>query len=146
MAYEGGVGGTFKNLWSPDLTTRYGAASASRTASKIFLGIGLFYLLLFAGSAHYSELLARLLAGDAELLLFGSIAALMLSSGLLLRRGRGWPIATVAAILFGLAIIGGGLIMWAIGAPFLAATIGGIRGAKALSKGQFSDDLYETFA
>lgn len=40
MAYQGGIGGTFKNLWSPDLTTRAGALSGTQTASNVLFIIG----------------------------------------------------------------------------------------------------------
>lgn len=147
MAYEGGIGGTIKALWSPDLTTRYGAESAARRASKIFYFLGGLFLLSFSVGAHYSEIIPRILAGDGYLLFFAILAVIMLCAAVLLPRGRGWQVGAVAAFLVGIAVVGSGnFIIWAIGLPFVAASVGGIRGGRALAADNFSDDLYETFA
>lgn len=147
MAYEGGVGGTFKNLWSPDLTTRAGALNAAQTASTalfVVAGLRAFVLWISVGT-HITSLIAQ--ANPIILLAIAEII-LMLVAAAMLRQGRGVILAVIATLLYFLGVLLNGTIFsWIVGAVILGAMVGGVRGALALRRGKgFSDDVYDTFA
>ncbi|MGH6649655.1 MAG: hypothetical protein ACREB7_00850 [Sphingopyxis sp.] len=148
MAYEGGSGNTFKNLWSPDLTTRAGALNAAQTASlALYIVAGASAFMLFA-SLGFDNLMALLGQAHPVLLLTLAQLALMLIAATLLRRGRGAILAIISAALYALGmIVNGNIINWVVGIIMFAAMVGGVRGAWALSRGRgFSDDIVDTFA
>lgn len=148
MAYEGGSGNTFKNLWSPDLTTRAGALNAAQTASlALYIVAGASAFMLFA-SLGFDNLMALLGQAHPVLLLTIAQLALMLIAATLLRRGRGAILAIISAALYALGmIVNGNIINWVVGIIMFAAMVGGVRGAWALSRGRgFSDDIVDTFA
>jgi hypothetical protein len=148
MAYQGGIGGTFKNLWSPDLTTRAGALSGTQTASTVFFFIGGLRTLLLLLAFGPTLILQSIADGNMVIIIAVAVIVNMLFAAYLLRQGRGVIPAIIATILYFFdLLLGGNLLSWAIGALLLAAMIGGIRGAFALRRGTgFSDDTYETFA
>lgn len=148
MAYRGGIGGTFKNLWSPDLTTRAGALSGTQTASTVLFFIGGLRLVLLLLAWGPTLILRSILEGNAAVIITVAVIANMLLAAYLLRRGRGAIPAIIATILYFFdLLLGGNLFAWVIGALLLAAMIGGVRGALARRRGTgFSDDTYETFA
>ena len=148
MAYEGGLGNTFKNLWAPDLTTRAGALNAAQTASLalyIVAGGRLFLLWLSVGVDNIIALI-----GQAHPLMLLSLAeiGLMLIAAAMLRKGRGAILAIAAAAFYFLVMLFfGNIVNWVVGIVMFAAMVGGVRGAWALSKGRgFSDDIVDTFA
>ncbi|WP_447765373.1 hypothetical protein [Sphingopyxis panaciterrae] len=148
MAYQGGIGGTFKNLWSPDLTTHAGALSAAQTASTALTIVATLSTLALWFSVGTDNLVR--LIGEANPIVLITVAqiVLMLIAAALLRRGRGIIIGILATLLylFG-TILNGTPTSWIIGAVLLGAMVGGVRGAIALKSGKgFSDDVYETFA
>jgi hypothetical protein len=144
MAYQGGIGGTIKGLFAPDLTTRYGAESASRFGAKIFIFMGG----LFALGVIFEpiQVASRLAAGDLDDLPVLLMTLLFLLAGGLVWHGRGWKVAALATFFFVMIVLGGGLVMWAIGTPFVAAAIGATRAARACAKGEFDDDVLDIFA
>ncbi|MEM8697454.1 MAG: hypothetical protein AAGE05_15645 [Pseudomonadota bacterium] len=147
MAYQGGIGGTFKNLWSPDLTTRDGALSGTLTASNVLFFVGglrTLVLVLVIGPAALWQSIAE---GNLGVILAVVEIAIMLLAAFLLRRGKGVIPAIIATILYFLGLVASGNILsWIIGILLLAAMIGGVRGALALRRGTFSEDVSETFA
>jgi hypothetical protein len=148
MAYQGGIGGTFKNLWSPDLTTRAGALSGTQTASTVLFLIGGLRTAMLLLALGPTLIVQAALEGNAVVIITVAIIANMLLAAFLLRRGRGAIPAIIATILYFFdLLISGNILSWVIGALLLAAMIGGVRGALALRRGTgFSDDTYETFA
>lgn len=148
MAYQGGVGGTFKNLWSPDLTTRAGALSGTQTASTVLFLIGGLRTAILLVALGPTQIAQAIAAGNVFIIIAVAIIANMLLAAFLLRRGRGAIPAIIAAVLYFFdLLLGGNILSWVIGALLLAAMIGGVRGALALRRGTgFSDDTYETFA
>lgn len=148
MAYQGGIGGTFKNLWSPDLTTRAGAQSAMDSASTVFsivAGFRAVGVFLTAGVGPY---LAAIAEGNVIALMIAGEIALMIVAAVMLRRGRGLIFAVIGAILYFLGLLANGNILsWVIGALLLGAMVGGIRGARAMSRNTgFDDELVDTFS
>ncbi len=148
MAYQGGIGGTFKNLWSPDLTTRAGALSGTQTASTVLFIIGGLRAALLLLAFGPTQIAQAIVEGNVIVIITLAIVANMLLAAFLLRRGRGAIPAIIATILYFFdLLLGGNILSWVIGALLLAAMIGGVRGALALRRGTgFSDDTYETFA
>lgn len=148
MAYQGGIGGTFKNLWSPDLTTRAGALSGTQTASTVLFIIGGLRTAMLLLALGPTLIVQAVLEGNVVVIITVAIVANMLLAAILLRGGRGAIPAIIATILYFFdLLIGGNILSWVIGALLLAAMIGGVRGALALRRGTgFSDDTYETFA
>lgn len=148
MAYQGGVGGTFKNLWSPDLTTRAGALSGAQTASNVLFIIGGLRTALLLVALGPTLILQAIIEGNVVVIITVAIIANMLLAAILLRKGRGAIPAIIATILYFFdLLLGGNILSWVIGALLLAAMIGGVRGSLALRRGTgFSDDTYETFA
>lgn len=146
MAYQGGVGGTFKNLWSPDLSTRDGALSGTQTASTVLFIIGglrAVILLLAFGPVLILQSFAE---GNVLIILSVIEVVILLIAAFLLRQGKGAIMAIIATVLYFLGMIFTvNIISLAIGILLLAALIGGVRGALALRRGQFSDDVSETF-
>jgi hypothetical protein len=148
MAYEGGSGNTFKNLWAPDLTTRAGALNAAQTAAlALYIVAGASAFMLFA-SLGFDNLMALLGQAHPVLLLTLAQLALMLIAATMLRRGRGAILAIISAVLYALGmLLNGNIINWVVGIIMFAAMVGGVRGAWALSRGRgFSDDVVDTFA
>jgi hypothetical protein len=148
MAYQGGIGGTFKNLWSPDLTTRAGALSGTQTASTVLFIIGGLRTAMLLLALGPTLIVQAVLEGNIVVIITVAIVANMLLAAILLRGGRGAIPAIIATVLYFFdLLIGGNILSWVIGALLLAAMIGGVRGALALRRGTgFSDDTYETFA
>ncbi|WP_077148483.1 hypothetical protein [Sphingopyxis sp. KK2] len=148
MAYEGGSGNTFKNLWSPDLTTRAGALNAAQTASLALYIVGFGRLFLLWLTVGFDNLVA--LIGQANPILLIAVAeiALMLIAATMLRSGRGAILAVIAAALYAIGmLVSGTIFSWIVGIIMFAAMVGGVRGAWALSRGRgFSDDVIDTFA
>jgi hypothetical protein len=148
MAYQGGIGGTFKNLWSPDLTTRAGALSAAQTASTALTIVATLSVLRLWFSVGTDNLVR--LIGDANPIILIAVAhiVLMFVAAALLRQGRGIIVGILATLLYFLStILNGTPTSWIVGAVLLGAMVGGVRGAIALKRGEgFSDDVYETFA
>lgn len=146
MAYEGGIGGTFKTLWSPDLTTRAGALSAAQSASTALfvIAVGRAFLLWVSTGTALTGLIAQ---GHPVILLALAEIGLMLAAAVMLRKGRGVILAVVATLLYFLGLLVSGTILgWVVGAVMLGAMVGGVRGALALRRGKgFTDDVYETF-
>ena len=148
MAYQGGIGGTFKNLWSPDLTTRAGALSGTQTASNVLFIIGGLRTVLLLIAFGPALILQAVMEGNVVVIITVAIIANMFLAAILLRSGRGAIPAIIATILYFFdLLLGGNILSWVIGVLLLAAMIGGVRGALALRRGTgFSDDTYETFA
>ncbi|WP_257545675.1 hypothetical protein [Sphingopyxis sp. DBS4] len=148
MAYEGGVGGTFKNLWSPDLTTRAGALSAAQTASTALTIVAVLSSLGLWFSVGTDNLMRLIGQANPVILIAVAQIILMFVAAALLRRGRGIVVGILATLLYFLGtILNGTPTSWVVGAVLLGAMVGGVRGALALRRGKgFSDDVYDTFA
>jgi hypothetical protein len=148
MAYQGGVGGTFKNLWAPDLTTRAGALSAAQTASTALTIVAALSLLRLWFSVGTDNLIRLVGEADPFILVAIAQAALMFVAAALLRKGQGIIVGILATLLYFVGtILNGTPTSWIVGAVLLGAMVGGIRGVVALKRGTgFSDDAYETFA
>lgn len=146
MAYEGGIGGTFKSLWSPDLTTRAGALNAAQTASTalFIVAAGRALLLWLSVGTALTGLIAQ---GNPIILIALAEIVLMLAAAAMLRQGRGIILAILATLLYFLGLLVNGTIVgWVVGAVILGAMVGGVRGVQALRRGKgFSDDVYDTF-
>lgn len=148
MAYQGGIGGTFKGLWSPDLTTRAGAMAACESAAfALFVvgGIKVLQLVFLPGLSVLFRLAAD--GHPAALTLIATIALLFLAAWRL-KQGKGLILCIMMAIVYAVQLIlFGTLPAWVLGALVLAACIGGIRGANALRRSAgFDDDVRDIFA
>ncbi|PQM28724.1 hypothetical protein CVO77_09850 [Sphingopyxis lindanitolerans] len=148
MAYEGGIGGTFKTLWSPDLTTRAGALNAAQTASTALFIVAALSALRLWLSVGTDNLIRLVGEGELGTLITVGLVVVMLAAGMLLRRGRGLIVGTLAMLLYLVfALLNGSPTSWIVGAVLLGAMVGGLRGALALQRGVgFSDDTHDVFA
>ncbi|ENY82132.1 MULTISPECIES: hypothetical protein [Sphingopyxis] len=148
MAYEGGIGSTFKKLWSPELTTRAGALSAAQTASTALNIVATLSALRLWFTFGTDPLVRLIGASNPVVLIAIAQILLMFVAAALLRQGRGIIPGILATLLYFVgAILWSTPTSWIVGAVLLGAMVGGIRGAIALKRGKgFSDDVYETFA
>lgn len=149
MAYEGGG---LRQIWQPDLTTRAGAQSAMDSAKLCFLIVAGLRTLLYGFFALTSGLSFRGLGGGR---VAASLLAVAVLTDIILPLVAAWrlhiykgafvvPLATALYVLgIVLAPSIGGVI---IGAIFIGAFVGGVRGAWALRRGTgFAEDHCATF-
>ena len=134
------------SFWKIDLTTYDGAENAARTGGyACFIAVALSCLgagLIYAAVAD----------GTAAMIALGGIAVeglVFLIAGLRLRAGKGafWGMAAAAMIAFELLtkLIGLSFVGIAIHSVLLIVMINGVRGALALRRNAFPEQLGEVF-